>query len=125
MSTTATVVPAVRPAATCTPATSEPVDVTGTARALGMDARWRVVLAAGAHDRARALSKRPETEEGVTEVVEALGASLSALGVHQEPLSVGTAWTIRTGHTFGTRWTVLVTADELHPAGLVLYLIPA
>lgn len=110
---------------TYTPATCAPVEVTAVAQAAGVRPGFRVVMAADAHDRACALSDHQEPIQGTAAVMEALSATLEALiGKHHRP-SVGTTWTINTGHLGRARWTVLVAADDTHSADVVLYIAPA
>ena len=110
---------------TCTPATTEPVDITATARAAGLRDGFRVVMTGDAYHRAHAHAEHPGTDEGVRAVIDALTATLTVLMDHDRPLSVGTTWTIRTGYITPDRWMVLVAADETDPAAVVLYITPA
>ena len=64
---------------TYTPVTCAPVEVTTAARAAGLRPGFGVVMAADAHDRARALTERSDLEEGVAVVMGALSATLEAL----------------------------------------------
>ena len=64
---------------TYTPATCAPVEVTTAAQAAELRPGFRVVMAADAHDRARALTERSDPEEGVAAVMGALNATLEAL----------------------------------------------
>ena len=110
---------------TYTPATCAPVEVTAVAHAAGLRPGFRVVMAADAHNRARALSDHHDATQGVAAVVDALHATLEALIDNNRELSVGTTWTIYTGHLGRARWTVLVAADDTDAADVVLYITPA
>ncbi|WP_298591873.1 hypothetical protein [uncultured Kocuria sp.] len=110
---------------TYTPATCAPVEVTAAAQAAGVRPGFRVVMAADAHDRACALSDHQKPTQGTAAVMEALSATLEALISKHHRLSVGTTWTIHTGHLGPARWTVLVAADDTHSADVVLYITPA
>ncbi|WIG19301.1 hypothetical protein [Kocuria rosea] len=109
---------------TYTPVTCAPVEVTTAARAAGLRPGFGVVMAADAHDRARALTERSDLEEGVAVVMGALSATLEALIGNRRELSVGTTWTVRTGYLGRARWTVLVAADGTDSTDVVLYINP-
>ena len=109
---------------TYTPATCAPVEVTAVAHAAGLRPGFRVVMAADAHDRACALSEDQEPTQGTAAVMEALSATLEALIGKHHRLSVGTTWTIHTGHLGPARWTVLVAADGTDSTDVVLYINP-
>ena len=110
---------------TCTPATTEPVDITATAQAAGPRDGFRVVMTGDAYYRAHAHAEHPGTGEGVRAVIDALTATLTVLIDHDRPLSVGTTWTIRTGGLGHARWTVLLATGTTAPAAATLYITPA